>query len=193
MGRSYAARPKARKVRKVSYPPTSTSKRIDYHFLWGVAFILFGLLVGYFWLWGNAIQIQTSEAWIIGSKDGLSIAPRLDIFFQLTKFGSGSLTPRESIAYTWGWLNQIILFAFSIGIEFHIGGKARVTAWRWASGLFIVLNSLADLSYGNAFGGAWQPWVFAGVCFMASFFFGVVAIGLIVEGFKRIFHIGTTK
>jgi len=159
----------------------------EHHFLWGVVLIAVGLLIGYFWLWGNAVQIQTSEAWIIGSPTNVNLSPHLDIFLQVTQFWGGHLNYREMIAYTWGWLSQIILLAFSIGIEFHhIGGKSRANAWKWCSIVFIVLNSLADLNYGGAFGGSWQPWLFAAACFMASFFFGLAGIGLIIEGIKRV-------
>jgi len=166
---------------------STNTKGSEHHFLWGVVLIAAGLLVGYFWLWGNAVQIQTSEAWIVGKAIQVTLSPHLDIFLQVTQFWSGNLTYTEMIAYTWGWLSQIILLAFSIGIEFHIGGRGRARAWKWCSILFIVLNSLADLNYGNAFGGSWQPWLFAAACFMASFFFGLAGIGLIVEGVKRIF------
>ena len=165
----------------------------EHHFLWGVVLIAVGLLIGYFWLWGNAVQIQTSEAWIIGSPTNVNLSPHLDIFLQVTQFWGGHLNYREMIAYTWGWLSQIILLAFSIGIEFHIGGRGRARAWKWCSIFFIVLNSLADLNYGGAFGGTWQPWLFAAACFMASFFFGLAGIGLIVEGVKRLVGIAPTK
>lgn len=154
----------------------------------GGFYILLGTLIGFFWLWGNAVQIQTSEAWIIGIHSGLTLSPRLDIFLQLGQIWSGNLTLGQGIAYTWGWLNQIILLVFSIGIEKSILEHRQVTWLKWMCLLFIVLNSLADLNYGNAFGEGWQPWAFAGICFMASFFFGLVAIGLIAHGVKLILH-----
>lgn len=175
--------------RRTPIPPlyhNPTVRSADYHLLWGVALILAGILIGYFWLWGNAVQIQTSEAWILGTRDGLNLSPRLDLFLQITQFWGGTLSIHEMIAYTWGWLNQIILLAFSLGIELQFGGKERASAFKWGCIFFIILNSLADLNYGNAFGGTWQPWAFAGICFMASFFFGLAAIGLFVEGVKRL-------
>lgn len=172
-------------------PPASASPaKGEHHFFWGIAYVFAGVLVGFFWLWGNAVQIQTSEAWILGAHNAVSLSPRIDIFLQVTQLWSGHLTLHQFIAYTWGWLNQVILLAFSLGIEFHhVSGKHRADAWKWGSALFIILNSLADLSYGSSFGGMWQPWVFAGVCFMASFFFGLLAIGAIVKGIKYIFGI----
>lgn len=158
----------------------------DHHILWGLALIGFGLLVGFFWLWGNAIQVQTSEGWILGQSNGLALAPHLDIFFQIRDLWGGHLTQKQFIAYTWAWINQIILLAFSIGIEFHIGGRGRVNAWKWGSVLFIILNSLADLNYGGVFGDWWQPLAFAGLTFMASFFLGVVSLALIVEGIRHL-------
>lgn len=155
------------------------------HVLWGVLSIAAGLLVGYVWLWGNIIQIQTSEAWIIGNAKGLSLAPNFQIYLQLAQLGQASF--QQSIAIVWGWVNQIILLAFSIGIEMHLGGKARQWVWTWGCIFFITLNSLADLSYEGYFGGTWQPWAFAGICFMASFYFGLAAFALFIKGLKQIF------
>lgn len=155
------------------------------HVLWGVLSIAAGLAVGYMWLWGNMIQIQTSEAWIIGNTTGLSLAPNFQIYLQLVQLGQASF--QQSIAIVWGWANQVILLAFSIGIEMHLGGKARQWLWNWGCVFFITLNSLADLSYGSYFGGTWQPWAFAGICFMASFFFGLAAMSLFIKGLKQIF------
>ncbi|MGH2507345.1 MAG: hypothetical protein ACRDHZ_08060 [Ktedonobacteraceae bacterium] len=155
------------------------------HVLWGILSIAAGIVVGYVWIWGNIVQIQTSEAWIIGNIKGLSLAPNFQIYLQITQLGQASF--QQSIAIVWGWVNQIILLAFSIGIEMHLGGKARQWVWNWGCVLFITLNSLADLSYGNYFGGTWQPWAFAGICFMASFFFGLAAMSLIIKGLKQIF------
>ena len=87
---------------------------------------------------------------------------------------------------SWGLLNQIIALILAIGIDFALISKKRAKAFKWMGAGFVVLNSLADLSFGSAFGGMWQPWAFAAICCFATFALGVMAIALIVEGFKHI-------
>lgn len=158
------------------------------HIAWGILLIAAGLTVGYFWIWGNAIQIQTSEAWIGGKFQGLSLAPDFSLFLQTQLAGLEHASFRMALAIFWALTNQVILFIFSIDMEMHfVVGKIRRSIWRWGGALFIIFNSLADLSCGGYFGGTWQPWAFAGLTFMASFFFGLVAIGLIIQGLKQIF------
>src|SRR5262249_10550139 len=156
------------------------------HLVKGLFLIILGLLVGYMWLWGNALQITTSEAWILGTKN-VTLSPQLSVFLQITTLFDGHHSLKETIAYGWGWLNQVLLLVFSIGIEHAIVEKKRARTFKWICACFVILNSLADLSYGTAFGGMWQPWAFAAICCFATFSLGVAAIGLMVEGFKQIF------
>lgn len=144
--------------------------------------------MGYLWLWGNALQLTTSELWILGAQgQHLSIAPQFSIYLQITQFWSGTITMKQVIAYGWGWINQVILLVAAIGAEYSIVSRKRASAFKWICGGFVVLNSLADLSFGNVFGGAWQPWAFAAICCFATFSLGVAAVGLLVEGWKQIF------
>lgn len=167
----------------------SSSSGKDRHIVKGVFLILVGVLVGYLWLWGNALQMTTSELWILGMPKGetLSLSPQLSIFLQIGAFWNGHLTTKEVVAYGWGWLNQVILLVFAIGTEYVFITKKRASTFKWICGGFIVLNSLADLSFGNIFGGEWQPWAFAAICCFATFSLGVAAVGLVVEGWKQIF------
>jgi hypothetical protein len=169
---------------------TGTGPSSGHHIFKGLFLMACGVLVGYLWLWGNALQLTTSELWIIGLTPGqhLSIAPQISVFLQITQFWSGpTLTMKQVIAYGWGWINQVILLILAIGAEHSIVSKKRASAFKWICGGFVVLNSLADLSFGNAFGGQWQPWAFAAICCFATFSLGVAAVGLLVEGFKQIF------
>lgn len=167
---------------------SSNSTTNNRHIIKGIFLISVGLLVGYLWLWGNALQLTTSELWILGMPKGeqLSIAPQLSVFLQITQFWSGHITMKQVVAYGWGWINQVILLVLSIGADYVIVSKKRATTFKWLCGLFVVLNSLADLSFGNVFGGEWQPWAFAAICCFATFSLGVAAVGLIVEGWKQI-------
>lgn len=158
-----------------------------HHYIKGLFLIAFGLFVGFLWVWGNAFSIMTSEAWITGAHASLTLSPQFGIFLQLSQLWSGKLSLIQSIAYAWGWFNQAISLIVAIGFEYALISPKRAKVFKWIAAGFVILNSLADLSFGNAFGGTWQPWAFAAVCCFATFALGVASLGLIVEGFKQIF------
>lgn len=165
----------------------STTIGGDLHNIWPLWYLLGGLAVGFGWLWGNTLQIQTSEAWILQLKSGIALAPHFAILGQITDFFGGTLTQSQVIADTWGWGNQFIILICSIGIEFpaHTPKAQRRAAWfGWGCLLFIILNSLADFSY-SALGGFWQQLAFAGICLMMSFFFGLLSLHLMITGLSR--------
>lgn len=158
----------------------------DHNGIWPLAYIAGGLLVGSFWLWGNVVQIQTSEAWMLGIQ-GASLVPHFEILQQLSSFWSGGLDQRHVISDTWGWGIQVVLLICSIGVEFpsHNEASKRRSNWfGWGCILFIVLNSLADFSYGSAYG-FWEQVAFVGITLMMSFFFGLLALHLIITGLAK--------
>lgn len=157
-----------------------------HHYIKGLFLIGFGLFVGFLWLWGNAFSIMTSEAWITGAHASLSLSPQFGIFLQLSQLWSGKLTLIQSIAYAWGWFNQAISLIVAIGFEYSLISQKRAKAFKWIGAGFVLLNSLADLSFGTAFGGTWQPWAFAAICCFATFALGVAALSMIVEGCRQI-------
>lgn len=169
----------------VVIPAKRTSAK-DHHGVWPLAYIVGGLLVGSFWLWGNVVQIQTSEAWMLQIQ-GASLVPHFAVLMQIMDFWSGNLSQHEVIADTWGWGVQLVLLICSIGIEFPSQseiGKRRAAWFGWGCLLFIVLNSLADFSYGTAYG-FWQQIAFVGITLMMSFFFGLLSLHLIITGIAK--------
>ncbi len=110
---------------------TSKSAVEDHHHLWPFWYILGGLAVGFGWLWGNTVQIQTSEAWILQLKTGIDLAPHFAILLQVADFFNGNLTQSQVIADTWGWGNQFIILICSIGVEFpaHTPTAKRRASW----------------------------------------------------------------
>lgn len=161
----------------------------QHHIIWGVAQILFGGLIGFFWLWAHAVEIQTTEYLIDGFKGSVNLAPGLQIFLQIRQFGDGSLSGQQLFAYTTAWLTQVVLIAFSLNIKLHVGGRAYAWFWKWGSIAIIVVGSLGDLAYGGVFSAWWQPWFFAGLLLFVSIFIGIAAIKLIMDGFKSLFNI----
>src|SRR5882724_6332948 len=143
------------------------------------ALLLIGTVVGFFWLWGNLTQIQTSEAWILQTQYGISLIPHFDLLLQLKNFWTGNLTQSEIIADTWGWGVQLILLVCSVGIEkpqlfihrkYNNGqsfpdslarnARTRANVFKMVSLVLIALNSIADFNYSGT-AGVWGQIAFA--------------------------------
>ncbi len=166
--------------------PSPTQKKSR---AWGLVYLLGGLAVGFGWLWGNTVQLQTSEAWILQLSTGIQLAPHFAILLQVADFFNGHLSQPQVIADTWAWGNQFLILICSIGVEFpaHSPATKKRSAWfGWGCALFILLNALADYSY-SALAGFWEQLAFAGMCLMMSFFFGLLAIHLLISGLSRLF------
>jgi hypothetical protein len=152
----------------------------------GIIEILFGLVLGVFWLWGNLAEVQTSEALILSTSATLQFAPNLALFLQIGELFSGRLPWREFCAILYAWILQAVLLGMSIGAEVHFPTKWRRTLFVVVAGFLIGLNVIADVGSGSALGNSWQPWAFAGACLLSAAGFGLLALFLIIGGVKRI-------
>lgn len=155
--------------------------------VWPVFKMFAGGALGYFWAWGNTVQLATSEAWFLHLK-GVVLAPHFTIIWQVTDFWSG-FDPKYVIAYTWAWGIQVLMLVFSIGIEWPVrtpAGLRRARLFKYGTLICIVLNSLADFFFSSSFG-IWEQLAFVGITLMMSFFFGLLGLNLILSGLIEIF------
>src|SRR5260370_37046899 len=67
------------------------------------------------WAAGTAVQVQTSEAWILNA--WVSTLPTLATFGQVWDFITGHLAARQVVPFVFGWGVQLALIVASVGIE----------------------------------------------------------------------------
>jgi hypothetical protein len=146
-----------------------------------------GVIALLFWAWGNLVQIQTSEAFLLGGGN-ISLVPNLHVLNQPFDFFHGTLSPDLMKAATWAWGLEGLLLVVSIGVEYsHIVQKHA----RWFNTgaiILLVLNSIADYQYGSVQTGFWGQVAFAAMTLFMSFFMGLVGIHLIWSSFSGAKH-----
>jgi len=189
------------------------SPQDDHRHAWStvppVVLLALGIVVLFFWLWGNLTQIQTSEAWMLHLQSGsqtFSLLPNFSLFTQISAFFTGSLSGPALIADTWGWGIQIVLLVCSIGIErpqlfitrkynktlpfsesVAKSARSRAAIFKFVAVAMIILNSVADFSY-SAADGLWGQLAFSAITLTMSFFFGLIAYHLIDAAISEMRH-----
>jgi hypothetical protein len=156
--------------------------------VWPIFKVFAGGALGYFWLWGNTVQLATSEAWF-NHLSGVTLTPHFGIIMQVADFWNG-FDAQNTIAYTWAWGIQVLLLVFSIGIDWPTNtpqGKARAQWFKYGSIVCIALNSLADFFFSSQYG-LWEQLAFTGITLMMSVFFGLLGLHLILSGLKEMFQ-----
>src|SRR6266446_4322504 len=77
-------------------------------------YFLLGFVCLGMWTAGTAVQVQTSEAWIMGQQ--VNNLPTLSTFAQIVLFISGHLPANEVVPFTFAWGVQLALIIASVGI-----------------------------------------------------------------------------
>ena len=101
-----------------------------------VVYAILGLFALLFWAGGTAIQVQTSEAWIMGVP--LKDFPSIATFGQLWEFAWGRLPVTALVPFSFGWGVQVALIIASVGVELP-----RRPRWRFC--LLLALRLLGSL------------------------------------------------
>lgn len=138
-----------------------------------LVYIGVGLFCVGIWLLGTAIQVQTSEAWMMNVP--LTAFPTLAIFGQIIDVCKGTLPGNMVVPFSFGWGTQIALILASLGIELP-----KTPAWRYrlaiiATITLIAVNSAGDYNYSNGYG-FWGQLAFTFVIFFMTFVVGILAI-----------------
>lgn len=168
-----------------------------------IVHVIFGGVLLLIWILANMMQVQTSEAWFLGTESARNLIPNMTIFTQFGDFFSGHMGTAEQItAFVFAWLIQSVLLVTKIGlarVQMHVAkrygnaaptetmirsARRRVSIWNSLSVIIIVLNSIADFSYVSHLG-IWQQIAFVAVLTIATFYFGTFGIQNITAGISK--------
>ena len=148
-----------------------------------VVYAILGLFALLFWAGGTAIQVQTSEAWIMGVP--LKDFPSIATFGQLWEFAWGRLPVAALVPFSFGWGVQVALIIASVGVELP-----RRPIWRYRLSWFviivlIVVNSAGDFVYSWHYG-FWGASGFTVVILFVTFCAGLLAIMCFIHMFDKL-------
>lgn len=168
----------------MSFPPIV-------HLLWGIA-----LLIGN--IGGNMLQVQSTEAWFLGTHNELQL--NFGVWAQWGDFGSGHMSGSMMIAFVAAWGAQFVLMTSKIGTSFVTSHSAmrnatvahnvaslvkeaqvRVGLWNFLAWGIIIMDSLTDWNFSNGVG-IGQQLFFVVVAFLTTFYFGTWGIMHVTAG-----------
>jgi len=143
-----------------------------------VLIIVGGLILAVF-VASSLLQIQTTEAYILGGSTVSLSNANWQLFLQLPAFVSGQLSGPLAEAVAVGWGMEIITLIVSVAYEVtaHAVGASSDKLRRWygtGAVILMALNGFTDYNYGTLSSGWLGQLLFAGV---TSFIvvFGLVA------------------
>jgi uncharacterized membrane protein YphA (DoxX/SURF4 family) len=136
------------------------------------------------WAAGTAVQVQTSEAWMLHS--AASPVPTLAVFGQLWEFVHGLPLACGTVPFIFAWGVQLALIVGSVGIEMPPHPRWRYSLSWGVVFVLVVINSCGDYFYSSAYG-TWGQVGFTVVILFVTFCLGLFAIMSFVHAFKKLF------
>lgn len=150
---------------------------------WPLTYVIAGLVVLLFGMFGWSIQLTTSELWFSGAPGSVSLAPHFGIFGQLLDIWNGNLSGMGLEGAAWSYGVQAIVVACSIGLEFPKNHKGWDIFFAGLIVVALILDSVSDFAY-NAGGGVLQQIGFTVIILAMSFGPGKFGIHYIVKGIR---------
>ena len=147
--------------------------------------LLLGILLIGFFLLALMLQIQTSEAFLLGSSP-VQLAANWGVLNQPFALLQGKLPLDMAKAVMWGWGIELVYLVCVVGeVSIHgwLGGWFKTGAV-----ILVVFNFWTDFNYGQMASGFWGQVAFAAITSFIVAFFGVLGLTLIWEsitGFSR--------
>lgn len=138
------------------------------------------LLVGFFLL-ALLIQVQTSEAFILGTASPVNLfAANWSVLSQPLDLFAGKLKMDMAKAVMWGWGIELVYLVCVIG---EVSVHGRLGGW-FRTGAFVLVgfNFWTDFNYGTLASGIWGQVGFAGITSFIVAFFGMIGLSLIWDG-----------
>src|SRR5947209_2658140 len=139
------------------------------------------VLVGFFVL-ALKLQIQTSEAFLLGGP-AVSLAPNWGILRQPAELVQGSLTTDLAKAAMWGWGIELVYLVCVIG---EVSLHGRLHGWFKTGAIALVaFDFWTDFQYGSLASGVGGQIGFAGITSFIVAFFGIVGLDLLCGGITQ--------
>jgi hypothetical protein len=147
--------------------------------------LLLGLLLIGFFLLALMLQIQTSEAFLLGSSP-VQLAANWGVLNQPLALLQGQLPLDIAKAVMWGWGIELVYLVCVVG---EVSIQGRLGGWfKTGAVILVVFNFWTDFNYGQMASGFWGQVAFAAITSFIVAFFGVLGLTLIWEsitGFSR--------
>ena len=138
--------------------------------------LVLGVILVVFFLLALLLQIQTSEAFILGGGP-ISLAANWGVLRQPLDLAQGLLPMEMAKAVIWGWGIELVYLVCVIGevsVPGRLGGWFKTGAW-----ILVGFNFWTDLNYGSMPSGFGGQFAFAGIISFIVAFFGVIGLSLI--------------
>lgn len=157
-----------------------------------IAFVAVGLLALIFWAYVSLLQIQTSEAFVLGGST-TGLVPNFNVLHQIPDFVQGHLDATMVKAVIWGWGVEILFLIAIVGYD-HAHGSVKSnnqtlgTIFSTGIWLIILYNFVSDFKYGQIGTGFWGQFGFAMIATFVVAFLGVIGIRFLevaVKDMKR--------
>lgn len=154
-----------------------------------IPFIAVGVLCLIFWLYVSLLQIQTSEAFVLGGST-VGLTPNFNVLHQVPDFVLGHLDATMVKAVIWGWGVEVLFLVAIVGYE-HAHSSVRSSNQTlgtiFGTGLWLIIgyNFVSDFKYGQIGTGFWGQVGFALIASFTVAFLGIVGIKFIEVGMKE--------
>jgi|SRR5579884_2649197 len=147
--------------------------------------LLLGILLIVFFLLALLLQIQTSEAFILGGSP-VTLATNWGILNQPIDLIQGRLPMNMAKAVIWGWAIELIYLVCVIG---EVSVHGRLQNWFKTGAVILVsFNFWTDFNYGTLPSGWGGQVAFAGSTAFVVAFFGVIGLNLLFQAITEFGH-----
>jgi hypothetical protein len=140
------------------------------------------VICGIAWLLGTAVQVQTSEQWMMQSS--VSTVPTLSTFVQVWIALHGQLPQDMVVPFMFGWGVQVALIVASFGAELPRDPEWRFKLCWGIIILLVIVNSCGDWNYSSPYG-VWGQSGFSLVILFLTFGCGFLCIACAMHGIKK--------
>jgi hypothetical protein len=140
--------------------------------------LVLGVVLVSFFLLALMLQIQTSEAFLLGSSP-VQLAANWGVLSQPVEVLSGQLPLDMAKAVMWGWGIELVYLVCVVG---EVSVHGRLGGWFKTGALvLVVFNFWTDFNYGQLASGFWGQVAFAAITSFIVAFFGMLGLTLIWE------------